>query len=630
MNQDKPTDSNSSATFSFQAEVSKVLDIVIHSLYTDKEIFIRELISNSVDALEKMRHISLVSSEGVGRDRQLEIKIDVDKDANTLTISDTGIGMTRDELITNLGSVAHSGVADFLEKLSENSKKDIKLIGQFGVGFYSVFMVAGKVVVRTRSYIPDASGWEWVSEGSDGFSIQPAESTPLGTSVLLILKEDAKEFAQAGTVKRIIKQYSNFVPFPISVNGERVNTIQAIWTRSKSEITDQEYKDFYKFATGISSSEPLDWLHFSTDAPLGLDALLFIPTDNPERLGFGKIETRVDLHCRKVLIQKQAKDILPQWLRFLTGIVDSQDLPLNISRETMQDSVLIKKINKALTKRFIKHLTDMVENEPSKYEIFWKTFGSFIREGIILDFDNRDTLAALYRFESSKTKPGELTSLDQYLSRMASDQKEVYYIAGANRESIERGPYLEVFRKRDIEVIYNFDPTDDFVMTHLYLYKEKKLVSADAETLDLPEPKESDHPEELDKEGRSVDSHEMGDWIRKILQDKITEVKESRRLVDSPLILVNPDGQWTGAMQRIMQMANEVNPTKRVLEFNPAHPMIIRLNEMRKSDTELAVLALEQLYDHAALNAGITVETRLLVDRMNVLLERTLEIGSNR
>ncbi len=604
--------------YQFKAEVSRVLDIVINSLYTDKEIFVRELISNAVDALEKMRHISLTQKESGSDDLPLEIKIDLDEKAGTFTITDTGVGMTFDELKENLGRVAHSGSTEFLEKLAENAQKDLSLIGQFGVGFYAAFMVSDKVTVQTRSHESTGDAFQWVSSGTGGFTVAPVERAERGTSIILELKEAEKQFASLYTVKSIIERYSNFVPVPISLNGEKVNTVQAVWTRNKSDISEEEYREFYKYISGIGG-DTFDWLHFSADAPLSIKALLYIPDENPEQFGIGKLDSDVDLHCRKVLIQKQAKDILPVWLRFLKGVVDSEDLPLNISRETMQDSALIRKINQVLTKRFLKFLKDMAKDDESRYQEFWKKFGQFIKEGIISGFEHRDALADLIRFESSRTADGEQVSLAQYLERMPEDQEQIYYIAGSDRQNIESGPYLEVFKRREIEVIYNYEPVDDFVMNHLALYKEKKFVSADSEKLELPKDESADESGETDVKA-------LSNWIRKVLQEKVQDVRESKRLTDSPMILVNPDGHISGAMQRLMKAAGQDAgaATKRILEFNPGHAIIQQINSIRETQPDFAEIALEQLYDHAALGAGIPVETQDLVQRMNRILDSAL------
>ncbi len=384
-------------TFEFQAEVGRVLDIVINSLYTDREIFIRELVSNAADALEKRRFHDLAGGLDPEKESIPEIGIVLDTEKKTITFNDNGIGMTRDELIDNLGKVAHSGAAEFLQKMTENGKKDLHLIGQFGVGFYSAFMVASEVTVQSRSAVEPAQGYRWGSIGDSRYYIEPADGIPIGTSIQLTLKKEAEDFTQDWRIKEIIRKYSNFVSFPIRVNGEQINTIQAIWTRSPQDVKDDEYKEFFKF-TASSASEPLGWLHFSTDAPIDLKALLFVSDDNPEKYGFGRMESNINLYCRRILIQRQAKDLFPLWLRFLTGVVDSEDIPLNISRETMQDSALIRKINRVLTKRVLKYFKETAEKKPDDYKKIWDKFGHFIKEGIVTEFSDRDALAELLAF----------------------------------------------------------------------------------------------------------------------------------------------------------------------------------------------------------------------------------------
>lgn len=625
----QPNETRQQEHFTFQAEVARVLDIVIHSLYTDREIFVRELISNAVDALEKVRHITLTQTEVAGKDLELRITITPDEAAKTLTFTDTGIGMTRDELIANLGSVAHSGSREFLDRIEEHLKKDVSLIGQFGVGFYSAFMAASKVVVETRSYRPEETGYVWESDGSGGYTIAPRDGLERGTRITLHLKDDAVDFARDYMLERIVKNYSNFVPFPIYLKDKKLNTVQAIWARSKSTIKDEEYTEFYKYIAG-QQANPLTWMHFTTDAPLALNALVYIPTDNFERFGFNRFESNVDLHCRKVLIQKNAKDILPPWLRFLRGVIDSDDLPLNISRETMQDSALIRRINSAVTGRFIKFLEDLAANESETFKTFWSTFGVFIKEGVVTGYEHTKALAKILRYESSKSKPGELVSLEEYAHRMPADQKEIYYLYGPNRAAIESGPYIEIFRKRDIEILYAYDTMDDFVMSHVGEFEEKKIVSADSEKLELPdrpvETPEAEKPAEMTKAERA----NLADWIRKVLQERITEARASERLVESPMILVNPEGEMTPAMQRLMQaMGNDaMKGTKRILEFNPNHALVRSIDRIRKSDETLASQVIEQLYEMAALVANLPVEPQKLAGRLHAILEKTLGDGT--
>ncbi|MBW2466179.1 MAG: molecular chaperone HtpG [Deltaproteobacteria bacterium] len=619
-----------SETKEFQAEVKKLLDIVIHSLYTERDIFVRELISNAADALEKFRHESLSEEEVFDSHVPLEINIDVDDKNHTLTITDTGIGMTREELESNLGTIAHSGSNTFLAELAEAAKKDISLIGQFGVGFYSAFMAGQKVRVLSRTYLPDAEGCEWSSDGSGNYTLTPEEGLRRGTKIIVELKEDAHEYANKEKIKGIIKQYSNFVPFPIKVEGEEVNTVQALWTRNKNEIKDEEYTEFYKFI-GNAFDEPQLRLHFSADAPLSINALLFVPKENIERLGFGRMKSGVNLYCQKVLIEQHSENILPEWLRFLKGVVDSEDLPLNISRQALQDSALVAKLKQVLTKRFLKFLGEQANDDPEKYNEFFADFGIYLKEGATSDYAYRDEIAKLLRFESSKSEPGKLISLQDYVERMAEGQKEIYYINGPSRTAAESGPYVEAFRKRDIEIIYTLEPIDDFVMNHVAEFDGKKLVSADRADLDLSEIK-STTEEAGEKETESAMGPEvvksLTGWIKETLGDRVKEVIVSKRLVESPAIIVNPDSFMTSTMERVMQAARlekgesfqQAGPKN--LEINTGHPLIRQLSILRGKDEDFAKNVIEQILDNALIQAGLIVDPRKMVERNYEILER--------
>ena len=410
--------------FEFQAEIKQLLDIVIHSLYTEKEIFVRELVSNASDALEKLRHTQLTEKEIFDEKLELEINVTTDDKAKTITIQDFGIGMSREELVKNLGTIAHSGSKAFLKALGEGGAKNSNLIGQFGVGFYSAFMVAQRVRVYSHSWKAGEPGHVWTSDGSGTYEIEPSDGERRGTKIVIELKDDCADFAADHRIKEILERYSAFVSFPINLNGKRVNTIQALWLRNKNEIKDEEYTEFYKFQSHAYEAPRLR-LHFSADAPLAINALLFVPEENTEKLGFARLEPAVSLYCRKVLIDAKPKQLLPEWLRFLKGVVDSEDLPLNISRETMQDKALIEKLSKVITKRFLKFLEEEAKNRVEGYDAFYKEFGIFLKEGAAMDFSHKDQLVKLLRFESSRTDAGKTTSLADYVSRMGSEQKEI-------------------------------------------------------------------------------------------------------------------------------------------------------------------------------------------------------------
>jgi len=616
----------------FQAEVKQLLDIVIHSLYTEKEIFMRELISNSSDALEKFRLVSLMEAGYADKDTPLEILVTTDEKDHTLTIEDTGVGMTREELIENLGTIAHSGSREFLKSLAQGLNKDSQLIGQFGVGFYSAFMVASRVRVLTRSYKPGEGGFEWSSDGSGSYTISPVEGLKRGTRIIIHLKEDGHEFAREDNVQKIIKQYSNFVPFEIKVNGKQANTIRAIWTQNKSEISDQEYNEFYRFLTN-AFSDPVYRLHLSSDAPIQLNALLFVAGENMELFGLGRLEPGVNLYSRKVLIQPNARDILPEYMRFIKGVVDSEDLPLNVSRETAQNSRLIKKISKFLTKRIISFLEDESNRDKEKYKKFWDLFSVFIKEGCVSDPDNREQLAKLLRFKSSGSQDDNMVSLSEYIAGMKEGQESVYYINGPDRQVIEAGPYMEAFRERDIEVLYLMDPVDDFVMTSLVEFQGKKLISADQSDLDLPPlNKKEEGAESPDIEGDFLSPEEVTTfigWMKEVLGDLVSEVLESRRLVDSPAVAVNPDRMMTTSMQRVLMATNRdfAGVRSKVLEINPKNRVIVRLARLRNSgaDEEFLRSCALQIADNAFLAAGLPGDRLKMIDRIYNIMGKALE-----
>lgn len=604
----------------FQAEVRQLLDIVIHSLYTDKEIFIRELVSNASDSLEKLRHFEL-SGEAIHDDKlPLEINITTDDTAGTITIQDYGIGMTHDELVDNIGTIAKSGSKAFaaaIKEAKEAGGDPANLIGQFGVGFYSAFMAAAEVSVYTRSWKGDGEDLVWVSDGQGEYRIERTGDTQRrGAKIVVKLQDDAKEFSQKSRVEEILKRYSSFVQFPINLNGERVNTMDALWLRSKNEIKEEEYTEFYKFQAN-AFDEPRHTLHFAADAPLAINALLFTPKENIERFGFGRMEPGVSLYCKKVLIDDKPEGLLPEWLRFARGVVDSADLPLNISRESMQDSALVQKLNKILTGRFIKHLANEAKKDADSYKEFYEQFGIYIKEGITTDFTNREKLAKLLRYESSLTEAGTQTSLEDYVSRMKEDQKEIYFLYAPSRESIESGPYLEAFTSRNLEVLFTYEPIDEFVMNHLNEFDGKKLVSADSSDVEIADEAPSKE-EKLTKEEQEA----LTSWLKETLGEKVTEVATSKRLVDSPAAALNSDKMMTPSMRRIMKAMNQDTgaPSAVRLEINPAHDLMAKLNGLRESNPDVAKLVAEQIYDNSMIAAGFVEDPRTMVNRIYDLL----------
>ena len=604
-------------TFEFQAEIKQLLDIVIHSLYTEKEIFVRELISNASDALEKLRHTQLTEKEIHDEKLEPEINVTTDDKAKRITIQDFGIGMTREELVRNLGTIAHSGSKAFLKALGEGAQKNSNLIGQFGVGFYSAFMVAKSVKVYARSWRKDEPGHVWSSEGAGSYTIEPSEGERRGAKIVIELKDDCAEFAQDWRIKEILERYSAFVSAPISLNGKRVNTVQALWLRNKSEVKEEEYTEFYKFQAH-AHDEPRLRLHFSADAPLTINALLFTPKENTEKLGFSRLEPAVALYCRKVLIDAKPKDLLPEWLRFLKGVVDSEDLPLNISRETMQDKSLVEKLNRVITKRFLKFLEEEARNRAEGYEAFYKEFGVFLKEGAALDFTHKEQLTKLLRFESSLTEKGKTTSLADYVSRMNSEQKEIYYLVGPSRAALESGPYLEGFKARNLEVLLCYEAVDEYVMNNVREFDGRKLTAADhadVKLADLPKPEGALGEKEI---------KDLAKWLKDTLGERVAEVKSSDRLVDSPVLALNADKFMSPHMRRMMKAMNRDGadtPLRVNLEFNPRHAVIKRLFETHTGNPDRAKLVAEQLLDNALIAAGLLEDPTSMVARLNKLLE---------
>lgn len=612
-------------TKEFQAEVRQLLDIVIHSLYTDREIFVRELVSNAADALEKLRHTQLTEREVFDDHLSLEIHISTDDTAKTITFTDYGIGMTRDELIENLGTIAHSGTRKFMKSVQESDNKEASLIGQFGVGFYSAFMVAREVKVYTHSWRPDAEHLVWISDGQSGYTIETTEGQRRGCRVVVKLKDDYKEFSSKERIKGVIESYSSFVPFPILLNGERINTVEALWRKNKSEISAEQYTEFYKFAAR-AFDEPRYHMHFSADAPLEINALLFVPGENTELWGMGQMEPGVALYCKNVLIDDKPEGLLPEWLRFLRGVIDSTDLPLNISRESMQDSAMVKKLNRVVTKRFIKFLNGEATSDPEKYRDFYKKFSRFLKEGAATDVEHRENVARLLRFESSMTEAGETTGFEDYLTRAKEGQDSIYYLIGESRKSLESGPYLEAFKARGLEVIYFDEPIDDYVLRNLQTFGEKKLVSADQADIELGDevtPSE-DRGEPLDES----DLKALCEYMEAELGEKVEKVEGGRRLVGSPVAALNSDTYMSAHMRNMMRALNpdeEPPPVKVRLEINPRHELIKKLSGMRESNHELAKLVVAHLFDNALLAAGLLEEKTGLIARGYDLMTAALE-----
>lgn len=608
-----------SQTHEFQAEVKQVLDIVIHSLYTDREIFIRELVSNAADAMEKMRLTQLTEKDIFDASAELQITITTDEAARTLTIADSGIGMTRAELVENLGTIAHSGSKAFAAALKNAGKQnDATLIGQFGVGFYSAFMVADKVEVHTRSWRNDGEHLVWTSDGASSYTIDESADQARGCKIVLHLKEDAADFTKQHTVKQIIEKHSNFVSFPLLLNGERVNTVEALWLKSKDGITDEQYKEFYKF-TAHAFDDPSYRLHFQAESPIAINALLFTPTQNMEAYGMGQMEPNVGLYCKKVLIDPKPRKLLPEWMRFVRGVIDSEDLPLNISRESMQDSALVRKLGDVVAKRLLKHLDKEAVEDAKKYNEFYASFSRFFKEGIATDHTNRDAIAKLLRFESSMTEAGETVSLTDYVKRMKEGQTAIYYQVATSRSSIETGPYVAAFKEKGFEVLYMFEHIDEYVISSLSKFEDKDLKSVNAPDIDLGD---------ATGDGESLPEAEattLCDWIKERLVSQVETVRTGKRLVGSPALVLTPEGEMSPQIRQMMKAMgkdNDMPGSKVIFEINPRHSLVKGLSKLHQSDPETAGLISEQILDNALLSAGLLDEPQRIIERTQKLMEK--------
>lgn len=621
-NTSQPEEANKEE-FQFQAEMSQLLHLITHSLYTHHEIFLRELISNASDALNKIHFASLTDSKVLGDDGELKIEIDLNEEEKSFSISDNGIGMTREEFIANLGTIASSGTGNFIKQMTGDSKTDLELIGQFGVGFYAVFMVAEEVTVDSRSYKSE-EGFRWISKGTGSYTIEPIELKQRGTRIAFKFKKESEEFANKWRIESTIKKYSDFVSFPINLNSEKTNQSTALWAKPKGDIKDEEYKEFFKYIAN-STKDPLSWLHLSVEAPVQFNSILYIP-EEPDRFAMtNDMDTRLHLYAKRIFIQNDCKELIPQWLRFVKGVVDSEDLDLNISREVTQKSVIMEKINKYLVRKLLGEFKDWSEKEKERYEKFWKDFGYFIKEGIHTDFANREKLTELYRCESS-FEVDKLTSLDDYVTRMATDQEEIYYVYGKNRVAIENSPNLEYFKKNNIEVLYLFEEIDDFILPSIATYKEKPLVGIDKADLKLKDEEAADKEKEpLDK---GVKKKLLG-YFKDILGDRVEDVIESKRLVDSACTLVSPKDAMNANMERMMKMMDQgFKGGKRVMEVNLTNPLIQHLSAIQKKFPQDPMLkdCIEQLFEGASLLEGTLEDPSKLVPRTTSLMEKATEL----
>ena len=622
----------------FRAETRKVLNILTHSLYSNREIFLRELISNASDALDKLRFLQSQTQHEAIRDVELplEIRISSDKVQNCLTITDTGIGMTRDEMIENLGTIAHSGSEAFLKEHTQTAEDGTtsdasNIIGRFGIGFYSVFMVADKVEVTSLSATGDGPAYRWISDGTGTFTVEEAPDQAdikRGTTIRAFIKESDKEFLEKYRIEGIIRTHSSFIPFPILVDGERVNTTPALWREPKFSIKKEQYDEFYKFLT-YDQKDPLDVLHLSVDAPVQFNALLFIPGITKDYFGAYREHWGLDLYARRVLIQRENKELIPDYLAFLKGVVDTEDLPLNISRETLQENVVLRKINQTIIKQTLSHLEKLAAKDAGKYAAFWRLHGRIFKLSY-QDFANRERIAGLLRFNTSALDDGEaLSSLDEYMSRAPEGQKTFWYVSAPNREAARLSPHLERFTRKGIEVLFLYEPVDEFVMEGMGKYKDwefKAIENAADDALDaFADKADSEKPAAAplsDDDNASFDK--LLERIKEILGERVADVRVSHRLADSPAVLVSPDGM-TSSMEKLMRaMQKDDSLPVKVLEVNRDHVLLRSLLKMFKADPQDKTLAgmVENLFDACMLQEGYLRDAQMLAGRSSHLLEQ--------
>ncbi|MFN8597139.1 MAG: molecular chaperone HtpG [Anaerolineae bacterium] len=606
----------STESHEFKAEIQQLLNILVHSLYTDRDVFLRELISNASDALSRLQFEMLTNRDVLDPDAELKIMIECDKDNRTLTIRDTGIGMTRDEIVDNLGTIAHSGAAEFIRKL-QAEKKPADVIGQFGVGFYSVYMVADEVTVTSRSYRPDAQAVEWTSKGDNTYTLAEVEKADRGTAITVKLKEDAAEYAEDWKIEQIVKKHSDFVSFPIYVKDKAVNRQTALWRQSAREVTAEQYEEFYKHLT-LDFEAPLMHIHMVTDVPVDVHAILYIPAKRERGIFSLRKDDGLKLYSRKILISEYFKDLLPQYFRFVQGVVDSEDLPLNVSREAIQTNRAAAKLKSTLTHKLATELADLGEKDAAKYATFWQEFGPFIKEGIATDPGNQTDLAKLLRFKTNRDAEAWV-SLQQYVDRMKADQATIYYLLGEDLKSVARSPHLDYFRRHDLEVLFLTEPIDSFMIMSLKEFAGKKLQNIDDAKLELPKD-EQPIESKVDNEGFA----QLAARIKTTLGDTITEVRESKILTDSPCRLVSPDGEADRDMQRVKRMlGQDYEVPKKIMEINRGHALIADMTTLIKTGANDALLdaCIHQLYESSLLLEGLLPNPAEMVPRIQQLME---------
>jgi len=614
----------------FKAEIQQVLDILIHSLYSEKEIFLRELVSNASDALNRFKLESLKSQEVMDPSAELGIWIESNPDEHTLTIRDTGIGLTQEDMRTYLGTIAHSGAKQFIESMKDinqgDSKSTADVIGQFGVGFYSVFMVAEEVTVTSRSYEPEAEAAYWRSKGQASFVVGPSDKEERGTTIEIKLKEDDKEYAETYRLRQIIKEHSDFIAFPIYLKEEgefkQVNEQTALWRERSQSVEAEKYKSFYQQLT-FDFQEPIHTIHFSADMPIQFYALLYIPSRRDYKMFKNADDYGLKLYARKVLIDDSFRDLLPPYLRFIEGVVDSEDLPLNVSREMVQATPTIARIRKVLIGRISTELERMADKEPETYKTFYREFGQFLKEGLASDAANTEKFRDLLRFPSTQTEGEELTSLKAYAERMKDDQKDIYYVLGDDVEVVSRSSHLEYFRKHELEVLYLTDPMDNFMLMGLSEYDGKQLKNIDDAELELPDSDDESKIETPKDEGFIS----LTAFIKQNLGERVEDVRESKLLTDSAARLVNPAGGASSFYRAQKLMGQEAEVPKKILELNPKSDLVKNLSERLKTDDKdpLLPVLIEQMFENELLAEGIHPNPAEMIPRIQKLMAEAVK-----
>ncbi|MCF8473320.1 MAG: molecular chaperone HtpG [Emcibacter sp.] len=615
MTTDTKTNPDKVEKHGFQAEVSRLLHMMVHSVYSEREIFLRELISNASDACDKLRYESLTNPDLIKDDTEFKITISLDKEKNTLTLSDNGIGMNHDDLMSHLGTIARSGTSAFMESMAKNSKDDdkkaINMIGQFGVGFYSVFMVSDKVEVISRK-AGETESWSWTSDGLGEYSLAPANKKTRGTDIVIHIKEDAAEFLDDYRIRSIIKAYSNHIAIPITLiftqedeeKSEKINEATALWIRSKSDITEDEYKEFYHHVSH-AMDDPWLTIHYRAEGVIEYSVLMYVPSQPPMDLFDPARKTRTKLYVKRVFITDDCEDLIPSYLRFMRGIVDSEDLPLNISREMLQNNPVMNKIRTAVTKKILAELEKKAKEDPDSYAAFWKSFGAVLKEGIYEDFSRRDELLKLARFETTGVEG--LQSLDDYISRMKEGQENIYYITGDNIKVAKRSPQLEGFKAKGIEVLFLTDAVDDFWLQMVPSYGDKKFKSVTRGTADLDEKADDADKKEKDDKKKTPAMEALIGVLKTNLEGAVKDVRLSHRLTDSAVCLVADEGDMDIHLQRILQQHQQLDQsTLRVLEINADHALIKTIAEAAMKDGSIDALkdASSLLLDQARIMEG--------------------------